>query len=709
MGMDSVELLSPAGDMDSFVAALAAGADAVYLGLPRYSARASAKNLSKDELLYALDRAHLLEKKIYLTVNTLFKDREIEDLYDLLYEPYRNGLDGVIVQDYGVMIAISQMFSDLPIHVSTQAQVTENADELKKIPHVTRIVPARELSLEEIRKLKVRSGLELECFIHGSLCYSYSGKCLLSSFIGGRSGNRGRCAQPCRLTYDGRYPLSLKDLCTIDIIPELIDAGISSFKIEGRMKSSSYVYGVTSIYRRYIDMYLSGSSYSVDDKDRKRLISYYTRGGNCGGYYHCHNSSCMITADSPSYISDADQSAGKYDIPKIAVNIRCTVNKGKKAEISVYDTQRSVHVTCDVIPECAHKSALSKESVAKQLNKTGTSPYCIKELDIDIDDNLFIPNGKLNEIRRAGLDAFSNGLLKDHKRDGEIKQIRDPSIDHFDTPVKVPLVNAYVCDRDQLRAAIKSRVDIITVPMELFEHSTDLIKSQDEPKRLYVALPYVIRSTGANSAESVARFVRKYSDEYGINGYLVSNLESLTILNSCGYKGNITADIHLYAYNRFSHEFLKKAGIDVTTVPIELNEHELVNRRIYNEELIVYGHLPVMISANCIKNTVSRCEKSRRGHDLYITDRKGKRLFVRCICSQCTNVIYNSMALSVCDEYDLFDRLKPSSVRFMFTDEDHDKVSSVLDMYYSNRSRNGSSDVKLCATYTKGHLKRGVE
>ena len=252
--LKTVELLAPAGSYDCFIAAVNAGADAVYLGLDRFGARASAANFSQDELKRALDIAHMRDKKIYLTVNTLFKDREIDELYDLLYEPYIYGLDGAIVQDIGVMSALRREFCDLPIHASTQAAVTATAGiEFLKDLGVKRVVPARELSLEEIGRM-ARTGMEIECFIHGSMCYCYSGKCLMSSFIGGRSGNRGRCAQPCRLSYDGHYYLSLKDMCVIDMIPELIDAGIGSFKIEGRMKDSEYVYAVTSVYRKYIDL-----------------------------------------------------------------------------------------------------------------------------------------------------------------------------------------------------------------------------------------------------------------------------------------------------------------------------------------------------------------------------------------------------------------------------------------------------------------------
>ena len=257
-----IEILAPAGSIESLRAAVCAGADAVYIGGTRFGARAFAKNPAEDELLEAIDYVHIHGRRIYLTVNTLLKDHEIEGLYEYLLPYYLRGLDGVIVQDIGVLEYLRRYLPDLPVHASTQMTVTgaEGAAFLKE-QGVVRVVPARELSLEEIRRMKERTGMEIECFVHGALCYCYSGQCLLSSMIGGRSGNRGQCAQPCRLPWQaaGRKPadlMSLKDLCTIDLLPELMEAGIDSFKIEGRMKQPDYVYTVTRIYRKYADLYL---------------------------------------------------------------------------------------------------------------------------------------------------------------------------------------------------------------------------------------------------------------------------------------------------------------------------------------------------------------------------------------------------------------------------------------------------------------------
>ena len=296
------EILAPAGSYKCMVAAFNAGADAVYLGGNMFGARANAENFTEEEILIAIDYAHIRGKKIFLTVNTLLKNNEIEKkLYDYIKPFYIAGLDAVIVQDFGVFEFIKRYFPKIDIHVSTQMTVTgkEFATKLKE-DGATRIVPARELSLKEIKEIYETTGLEIECFVHGALCYCYSGMCLFSSVIGGRSGNRGRCAQPCRLPYDikfdneyisSEYPLSTRDLCTLNILPDILEAGVYSLKIEGRMKKPEYVASVVSKYRKYVDIYETKgrNGYKVEKKDIQELMDIYNRGQFTEGYYNKHN------------------------------------------------------------------------------------------------------------------------------------------------------------------------------------------------------------------------------------------------------------------------------------------------------------------------------------------------------------------------------------------------------------------------------------
>ena len=312
-----VELLAPAGGYETMVGAFNAGADAVYLGGSKFGARAYADNFDTQQVLDAISYAHLHDKKIYMTVNTLVKEKEIGQVYDFMLPFAENKLDGVIVQDYGVMRLIRDEFPDIELHASTQQTVTGvyGARLLKELG-CCRVVPARELSLMEMQAIREKAGVEVEAFIHGAMCYCYSGVCLFSSMVGERSGNRGRCAQPCRLPYqiqgkkgDETYPLSLKDMCTINIIPELIRAGIDSFKIEGRMKRPEYAAGVTSLYRKYIDMYYENPSggIRVSDEDMEILKGLYLRTGISEGYYHQHNGRNMVTISSPAYNGTSDK------------------------------------------------------------------------------------------------------------------------------------------------------------------------------------------------------------------------------------------------------------------------------------------------------------------------------------------------------------------------------------------------------------------
>lgn len=307
----NIEILSPAGSYESLKAAIAAGADAVYIGGSRFGARAFANNLQEEQLLEAIDYVHLHGKKIYLTINTLLKEQELKnELYDYLLPYYKQGLDAVIVQDIGVLQFVREQFPDLPIHASTQMTVTNllGAKLLEK-QGVERVVTSREMHLKEIEEISKYTSLEIESFVHGALCYCYSGQCLYSSMLGGRSGNRGQCAQPCRLPYrvngakETQYILSLKDMCTLEYIPELIEAGIHSFKIEGRMKKPEYVALVTAMYRKYTDMYLEKgkTGFRVEPKDREMLMDLYNRGGSHGGYYYTRNGREMLSLTRPNH------------------------------------------------------------------------------------------------------------------------------------------------------------------------------------------------------------------------------------------------------------------------------------------------------------------------------------------------------------------------------------------------------------------------
>ncbi|SDA39496.1 Collagenase-like protease, PrtC family [Lachnospiraceae bacterium G11] len=431
MNNQRCELLAPAGDYETLTGALNAGADAVYLGGSKFGARAYASNFSEEELVEGLNYAHLLDKKIYLTLNILVKEKEFGELYDFLRPYYENGLDGIIIQDIGVMDFVHKNFPLLPIHVSTQAYVTgpESVEFFKKLGAV-RVVPARELSLDEIKTIKA-TGIEVETFIHGAMCYSYSGQCLFSSIVGGRSGNRGRCAGPCRLpysfSYEGKagfkgevYPLSLKDMCTIYDIYELLDAGIDSFKIEGRMKKAEYAAGVVSVYRKYIDSYYAGERIKIDPTDDKLLKRLYIRSEIQSGYYHKHNGKDMITLDSPAYSATDDKLLAEIrkeyltDLKKAKVSMKAFCKVGEPFSLEVIYKDIEVKVLGDTPIEASLTRPATREDVIRSLSKLGNSYFELEGVELDIIGDCFVPVKMLNDLRRQAITALLD-KVKDAK------------------------------------------------------------------------------------------------------------------------------------------------------------------------------------------------------------------------------------------------------------------------------------------------------
>lgn len=437
-----VELLSPAGSRGAFIGAVNAGADAVYLGAEKFGARAYADNFTTEDLKTVLREAHLYGVRVYLTVNTLTRERELSELIQMVQELHRAGLDGVIVQDLGVVRALRDACPGLLLHASTQMSVTGRpAVRYLKRLGISRVVPARELSLNEIRRLKEEE-IEIEAFIHGAMCYCYSGRCLMSSFLGGRSGNRGRCAGTCRLPYDildseGRrvlapefqkpaalYPISMKDLYVLRILPELIDAGIDSFKIEGRMKKPEYAAGVTAMYRKYIDAYYEWDQkgrprpWQVDPEDEKKLLSLYIRQDLSSGYYHTRNGRELITMGPPGY-AGADEVLlseirEKYlgALRPIPICGRAKLVPGKPSLLTLLcprSGNASVTVT-GAVAEPAVKRPLPAGELRERLSRTGDSHFRFenpeRDLEIEMEQEVFLPVSAVNELRRKAVNAL---------------------------------------------------------------------------------------------------------------------------------------------------------------------------------------------------------------------------------------------------------------------------------------------------------------
>ena len=767
---DRVEILAPAGSMECLKAAIAAGADAIYTGGALFGARAYAHNLTEEELLEAIDYVHLHGRRLYLTVNTLIKDREMEkQMYDYLLPYYRQGLDAVIVQDIGLFRFIRKHFPDLPIHASTQMTLTgvDGAKFLEK-EGAQRIVTSRELSMAEVKKIADETELEIESFVHGALCYCYSGQCLFSSFIGGRSGNRGQCAQPCRLLYRTpeakrpQYLLSLKDICTLELIPEMIESGIYSFKIEGRMKKPEYAAAVAFQYRKYADLYLkyyeecpaeedpaayAMKKYRVREEDRQMLLDLYNRGGFHTGYYHTQNGREMISLNRPNHAgvpavkvlakkgrnvtAKALTDLYPQDIIELpmrkgrekADNYTCkdAVRKGMNVQIPVFadtpfkrdeiwmrtrnstliDTLREEFVngkikericgTFRLYPQekatltvkCrdaeitvagekaqeALSQPMSRERIEKQLRKTGNTEFEFSFLKAEIGEKVFLPMQSLNELRREALETLEKVICEKYRRSGEVK---DPEEDKTELSMEEEILSGWTASvrtAEQMEVILEEEaIGRIYADCTMFPRIWEkdsyvewITKVHAAGKEIYLVMPYIFRERTRKQYE--AAYNRIFGA--GWDGILIANYESFAFLKEHGYTGRIMTDYNLYEFNQESRKFWKEKGVFEFTAPVELTERELQDLRVKDGEVIVYGYLPMMISAGCIQKTTRGCLK--KSGQTTITDRYRNPFVVKNECDYCYNILYNYVPLYLGDRMEEVYQIGPGRIRLMFT------------------------------------------
>ena len=802
---DRVEILAPAGSMECLKAAITAGADAVYTGGALFGARAYAHNLTEEELLEAIDYVHLHGRRLYLTVNTLIKDREMEkQMYDYLLPYYRQGLDAVIVQDIGLFRFIRKHFPDLPIHASTQMTLTgvDGAKFLEK-EGAQRIVTSRELSMAEVKKIADETELEIESFVHGALCYCYCGQGVFSSFIGGRSGNRGQCAEPCRLLYRTpeakrpQYLLSLKDICTLELIPEMIESGIYSFKIEGRMKKPEYAAAVAFQYRKYADLYLkyyeecpaeedpaayAMKKYRVREEDRQMLLDLYNRGGFHTGYYHTQNGREMISLNRPNHAgvpavkvlakkgrnvtAKALTDLYPQDIIELpmrkgrekADNYTCkdAVRKGMNVQIPVFadtpfkrdeiwmrtrnstliDTLREEFVngkikericgTFRLYPQekatltvkCrdaeitvagekaqeALSQPMSRERIEKQLRKTGNTEFEFSFLKAEIGEKVFLPMQSLNELRREALETLEKVICEKYRRSGEVK---DPEEDKTELSMEEEILSGWTASvrtAEQMEVILEEEaIGRIYADCTMFPRIWEkdsyvewITKVHAAGKEIYLVMPYIFRERTRKQYE--AAYNRIFGA--GWDGILIANYESFAFLKEHGYTGRIMTDYNLYEFNQESRKFWKEKGVFEFTAPVELTERELQDLRVKDGEVIVYGYLPMMISAGCIQKTTRGCLK--KSGQTTITDRYRNPFVVKNECDYCYNILYNYVPLYLGDRMEEVYQIGPGRIRLMFTTERQQEVRQILSAYFEGKELPEG-------TYTRGHWKRGIK
>jgi putative protease len=857
----TIEVLAPAGSYEGMKAAFNAGADAVYIGGSSFGARAYANNPEDDILLTAIDEAHLRGKKLYLTVNTLLKEKEhTGKLYQFLEKFYLRGLDAVIVQDVGVLHFIHRSFPDLPVHASTQMTLTmaQGANLLENYG-VTRLVTPRELSLKEISILRENTKLEIETFVHGALCYCYSGQCLMSSMIGGRSGNRGRCAQPCRMPYQfysgnqklsseqEKYLLSPKDMNTIGLIPELIEAGIDSFKIEGRMKRPEYAAAVSGMYRKYVDLcyelgkeryirYLQGEDYK---KDILMLQDVYNRGGFSEGYGRTYHGKGMMSLYRPNHSGvlvgevalvkgnqvtlQLQEDINAQDILEIrykeeegyeftvkdahSTGERLVTNVGRRPEAKesreqdknirakeprikvgdkVYRTRNnmlmeqlradylekdrqlgmegnlkarlneplSLTVACmgvtatsyhQIVQE-AMKQPMTQEKLSASILKTGDTFYYFDRLTIDMDENIFVPVGWLNELRRNAIDRLQEELLNKQRRTmsdastpkditsdastpkdiaiyvstsedttnerNSCNQISSDVIGNANSKDTVPGVCACTQTVEQFEQALQFR-EVTQLYVDYSTHEYSMLsvlakKAADLGKEFYISLPPIVRYPEYENLKSNLAHLLTID---AISGFLVKNFEEIALLQSLGWnekQKKVILNYNMYTYNQEAKSFFRELGIEHYTAPVELNYQELRELGIKDSDMIVYGYQPVTISAQCLFESTQGCKKCKQGNRGRLVDRIGKGFHVQTDCNGCYNIIYNTQVLSLLKQKEEIKRLAPRNIRLDFTLETKEETKKILAaflavFYHGEKNVTGPED------YTTGHFKRGVE
>ena len=699
------ELLAPAGNLEIFKGVIESGADAVYVGGSMFGARAYANNFTEEELLEAIDFAHLRGVKVYLTVNTLIKNSEFSKLYDYLLPYYKRGLDAVIVQDIGVVKAIHEYFPSMEIHTSTQMTVT-GADGVRFLSQfgVTRVVMAREVSLAEMKRIHEETGMELEAFVHGALCYSYSGQCLFSSILGGRSGNRGRCAQPCRLPYtvEGKkdeYILSLKDMCGIKALDKLHDAGVYSLKIEGRMKQLEYACGVVKYYRSYID-----SKKPVSDADYDRIKALGNRCGFTDRYYFDHNGSDMVTYVKPNFVSNAAEPSPEKR--KLSIEGELVLREGEPGSLTVKRGDVTYKASIEPV-SAALKAPLDKKAAIDRINKTGDTDFEFSHIKAQIGENVFVPNGALNKLRRDAISGLCDKLLKKYYRNDaryadmsgltalpehvvKSDAAHDEAINDYTT----------ICScmtRAQLDTLIGYECfDVFYLDFDMYDRKTLIQQFADDVKSLtkrnkkvYLMLPTIFRADSSDYFVSIA----KELDKVGFDGFVVKNYEELYLTENLFTGKKVILDHNMYTFNDVSKSAFFEHGVSGDTVPLELNSKEIMHRNNIGSQMIVYGYYPLMTTANCVHKNTKGCDKKQKL--IYLKDRYNKSFAVCNNCKECYNTIYNSLPTMLTKNIGKLKEAGIRSFRYSFTIETPKQIKAVMD--------------DKVAEYTNGHYKRGVE
>lgn len=692
-----LELLSPAGSMEALRAAVQNGANAVYLGCGTFNARQGAKNFTIDTLGEALKYCHVRGVAVHLTLNTLVTDREMKDVAELIRQAARSGVDAFIVQDLGVVQLCRQIAPHVPIHGSTQLTVHNLAGvQLCAALGMKRVVLSRELSREEIRYICANSPIEIEVFGHGALCMCYSGQCYLSAVIGGRSGNRGRCAQPCRQSYgygrwESKYPLSLKDNCLVHSVKELEAMGVVSLKLEGRMKRPEYVATVTKVYRQAID------TGEVTQEMLEALYTAFNRQGFTNGYYANRVDLKMFgtrqeTRDDPQWIQQARQTYETGENPLVDVKFRAVVSVDGSS-LTVTDPEGRSCTINGPMPELARTLPLTGSALAQRVGKTGGTPFRCIEVRTHVDPGLTIAAAAINGMRRDVLNQLT--ALRARTEDHPVRTaLKVPNYKGND---RLPGLTVQITSREQLtQKLVNTETAMLYVPIHIMTEDMRLAQTLAQRGRVAAVLPRIVHDGEMPKLRSDMEDIRAL----GIKDVLVGNIGLLLPAREAGMR--IHGDYGLNIFNSSSMNMMKKMELESATASFEMTLPQIRDlSKAVNTEILIFGRLPLMVTEHClIRNRTGEC--SCQNASTKLTDRTGADFPIIKDGNNCRSILLNGKKMSWLDRQDDLHRLGLWAVRLYFTTENAREVDRTIDEYIAPGNFEPSA-------FTRGLYLRGVE
>lgn len=732
--INNVELLAPAGSKESFYAAINSGADAVYLGGKNFSARQYSENFSNEELVEIVKYAHNKNVKVYVTVNTILKDMELIDAFNYILYLYEIDVDAVIVQDLGLIYLINKYLPDFNINISTQATIYDKygVEFFNFINNINKFILSRELSLEQIKEVVNSTDSDIETFIHGALCMCYSGQCYFSSFLGGRSGNRGKCAQPCRLNYsffneknkstvekfDEKPLLSLKDFKAGTSVCDLIDVGVKTLKIEGRMKNPEYTAIVVEYYRHLLDNYIKNTDYDLSVIEKK-VESVFSRGFT-NGYLNNGKEDMFAGVSTGSKGSDIDdiideirEKTNPYSVHRRNnIDLSIEIKVGNKIKLVAKDDKNETIVYSDEIVEESLKNPVTKEIIEEQLNKLGNTVFELNNLQIDFDENAFARKSTLNQLRREAVDKLYELKANVYNRK-KVKQVSKNELYKREERENIkPKISFKINSLDDIKFIDSTKIGRIYVPFNFDLSSILNIKNIEK----YLYIPNVVNE---DIYDYLINNLKSYEEIF--DGVCVNNIGTYSFFEKhsklkihCGYFFNII--------NSFNAIALQKKGANGITFSVEANIKDIESISEHTDiktELVSYAYIQLMTMKNCPFSVIKGCKSAgncsvceyRTGYKL--KDRINVNFNIERGPESSKNklsMLYNSVPLTTLGKINEF---LDYNISYYYVDSKWaEDIKSVIDILYKEINDiyvdNHQYDILKSNSFTRGHYFKNI-